>query len=302
MRVLAVTPTYGNELRPQMRASMQALQLDGIDLTWQVLDDNPWPAPDHRNVLHMYRQARRRALAGRYDVLWTVEHDMVLHPDAALHLNATPGDVVYGVYIIRFGTEVLSAFGYVDDQNMGDSLSLDGQALETAIKHTVVRVSGTGWGCTWIRREALKAIPFPEEWPENPPFDIAFSHQCIRKGLRLYANMRVQCGHIKGDQTLWPAEFHREVEHSPQTWLIDGQRIHQYRLKRSAATQPASPARLALSGLRPMDSVRLRALRNVVVRVDGQSVRLHPDQQYEVPARDVDDIVRGGYAEVVGVP
>ncbi len=299
MRVLAVTPTFADRMRPEMRASMEALDLAGIDLTWMVIDEQPYPAPDHRNVLHMYRKARNRALRGRYDVMWTVEHDMVLPPDAAQHLNATPGDVVYGVYVIRFGTEVLSAFGYVDDHNMGDSLSMDRAALDDALKHTVVRVSGTGWGCTWVRRDALKAIPFPEEWPENPPFDVAFSHQCVRKGLKLYANMRVQCGHCKGDDVLWPAEWPHEVEHSDRTWLIDGQQIPQYRRRTgppSCVTTAPAPRALPRIGL-----WHVRARQNVTAKVGAESQRMVAGGEYDVPAMDAEHLVRGGYAEVVSV-
>jgi len=309
MKVLAVTPTYGDQMRPEMLASMEALDLEGIDLTWMVIDEQPWPAPDHRNVLHMYRKARERALRGRYDVMWTVEHDMVLKPDAAQHLNATPGDVVYGVYIIRFGTEVLSVFRYIDNQNMGDSFSLDREGLEEALKHTVVRCSGTGWGCTWIRREALKAIKFPEEWPENPPFDIAFSHMVLRKGLVLNANFRVHCGHIKNGETLWPIQYDKPVEYSPYTWLIDGQVIPQYRVKASipepAAQSTARPGAPG-SGLKPAlpepqrmvsNIIRIVATQNVTVRVGVESQRLKAGQQYDLPAQDAREIVRGGYAQ-----
>ncbi len=300
MRVLAVTPTYGDRMRPEMRASVEALDLEGLDLTWMVIDEQPYPAPDHRNVLHMYRKAHRRALAEGYDVMWTIEHDMVLPPDAAQHLNATPGDVVYGVYVIRFGTEVLNVFRYLDDAQMGDSLSLDRQALEDAIAHTVVRVSGTGWGCTWIRREALKRITFPERYPDNPPFDIGFSHLCLRHGLRMYANLRVQCGHIKGEQTLWPAEFHREVEYGDHTWLIDGQQIRQYRLKAQAAGAAVAPGP-AVAHPRLPGMVHVRAVQNVVAKVGAESHRLRVGQEYDVLAADADHLIRGGYAvEVAG--
>lgn len=298
MRVLAVTPTYEDRMRPEMRASVEALDLDGLELTWMVIDEQPYPAPDHRNVLHMYRKARKRALAGRYDVMWTIEHDMVLPRDAAQHLNATPGDVVYGVYLIRFGTEVLNVFRYLDDAQMGESLSLDREALDDALAHTVVRVSGTGWGCTWIRREALKRITFPERYADNPPFDIGFSHLCLRHGLRMYANLRVQCGHIKGEETLWPAEFHREVEYGDHTWLIDGQQIRAYRLKAGAAPDPGA----AWVGLSGPGTVHVRALQNVVAKIGAESRRLRMGQEYDVPAADAVHLIRGGYAaEVAGV-
>lgn len=308
MKVLAVTPTYGDQMRPEMRASMEALDLEGIDLTWMVIDEQPWPAPDHRNVLHMYRKARTRALKGNYDVMWTVEHDMVLPPDAAQHLNATPGDVVYGVYIIRFGTQVLSAFRYVDNQNMGDSFSLDREGLEEALKHTVVRCSGTGWGCTWIRRDALKAIQFPESYPDNPPFDIAFSHLLLRQGLVMYANFRVLCGHIKDGVTLWPIEHNQAVEHSDRTWLIDGQVIPQYRARSTGLAVPsadgrnthdvrvAEPQRMA-GGI-----IRIVAIQNVTARVGGESERLIMGREYEMPEPDARELARGGYVMVSYVP
>jgi hypothetical protein len=274
---------------------MEALDLEGIDLTWMVINEQPWPAPDHRNVLHMYRKARERALRGRYDVMWTVEHDMVLPPDAAQHLNATPGDVVYGVYIIRFGTQVLSAFRYVDNQNMGDSFSLDKAGLAEAMKHTVVRCSGTGWGCTWIRRDALKAIQFPESYPENPPFDIAFSHLLLRQGLAMYANFRVLCGHIKAGVTLWPIEHNQAVEHSDRTWLIDGQVIPQYR---ALAPAPVITPRPRIIGNR----AHVVALQTVTARVGCESERLIEGREYDLPVPDACELARGGYVMVAYVP
>ena len=52
-------------------------RFDGV-LDWVVSKDNPYPVPDHRNVLAQYRVARERCISEGYDALLTVEHDMVL--------------------------------------------------------------------------------------------------------------------------------------------------------------------------------------------------------------------------------
>ncbi len=282
MRVLAVTPTYGGRLTAQTKASMEALRRDGLELEWLVLDEQKWPAPDHRNVLHMYRLAQRRALDEGFDALWTVEHDMVIPPDGALHLAATPGDVAYGVYLFRWGQFVLNTFEYIGDRNIGESLSLHPKAAAAALRRGVARVSGAGWGCTWIRRRALEAWEWPEEWPENPAYDVAFAQRAIRAGLVLYANFAVLCGHVKNDGVLWPfrSEF-GALERNVHTFMLGGQEMAMYHAAGAGAAR-----------------VTARATMNVAVC--GQSVRIEAGQEYVMPAEAAHELARAGYVEVAG--
>lgn len=282
MKILAVTPTYGEELRPETRASMEALALDGIELEWAVMDDQKFPPPDHRNVLHLYRRAQRRALAEGFDVLWTVEHDMVIPPDAALHLAATPGDIAYGVYVFRWGSYVLNTFEYVGDRNIGESLSLHQEKLKAALKRGVVRVSGAGWGCTWIKRRALEAWEWPEEWPENPAYDVAFAQRAVREKLRLYANFAVLCGHMKGGEVLWPGAYETgPLERNEWTLTLGGQQMAMYRAAGAGA-------------------VRVLARATMFVRVGRESVRIEQGREYSMAAEAAREHARAGYVEVVG--
>lgn len=293
MRVLAVTPTYGDEMRPQMRASMEAQQREGLELEWAIVDDNPWPAPDHRNVLHQYRQARLRALAEGFDVMWTVEHDMVLPPHAALSLAATPGDVAYGVYLVRVGVPVLNAFEYVNDVNIGESLSMYPARAEAARRRVVVRVSGAGWGCTWIRRRALEAVEFPEVYPENWPFDLAFAQKALRAKLRLYANFDVLCGHYRGEELLMPFATAGAVDYSGAGWLIGGQFMPMYQ-----APEIPPPAAVAPPAPEP-ESVEVRALQTLSALVYGESQRLLAGEEYTLPGDVAAELARAGYVEVL---
>ena len=105
-----------------MAASMNAQRFDGA-LEWVVSKNNPYPVPDHRNVLVAYRKARAMCLDGGYDALLTVEHDMILPDDAVQLLSETSGDVIFGVYIHRHSSYDLNAYEYVDARTLGPSLT-----------------------------------------------------------------------------------------------------------------------------------------------------------------------------------
>ena len=203
MRVLAFTPTYGSALRPETVASIVGQRWAG-ELVWEVGRFNPFPPPDLRNVVEQYRRGRERALAGGFDALWTVEHDVVLPPDALERLWGAGGAVVYGVYLFRHGANVVNALEWVGDRNIGMSLSLAPRALARAQRMGEVEVSGAGFGCTLMRREVLERIPFRPDGEQAP--DIPFATDCLRAGVRQVARFDVLCGHVNDGEVLTMAE------------------------------------------------------------------------------------------------
>lgn len=192
--LLVYTPTYDGLLRPETVASVEAQRYHGL-LTYEVSEHNPYPGRDMRNVTAQYQRARQLCLDGGYDALLTVEHDMVLPPDAAQKLYDTDAPVVYGVYMLRHGSNVLNAWKYSGDRNLGMSLSLYPAELKRARQAGVARVCGVGFGCTLIRREALIKAPFRQSDDGNAP-DIPFALDCLHRGVVAMARFDVACGHI----------------------------------------------------------------------------------------------------------
>ncbi len=210
MRVLAYTPTYrlpNGELamRPETRASVAGQVFDG-EVVWEVGLENPWPYPTHKNVLAQYQRARRMALEGGFDALWTLEHDMACGPDALQRLTMTPAQVVYGVYLLRHGSWVLNAWEYIGDQGLGESLTLYPEKVKKARERGSVRVCGCGWGCTLIHRPVLERIEFTDGGGENPAGDLAFAWACLRAGIPAVARFDVACDHFDEGLRLRPFE------------------------------------------------------------------------------------------------
>jgi hypothetical protein len=208
MRVLAYTPTYrlpNGELalRAETRAAVEAQVFDG-ELVWEVGLENPWPYPTHKNVLAQYQHARLLALAGGYDALWTVEHDMVPPADALQKMSYTPAGVVYGVYLLRHGSWVLNAWEYIGPEGLGESLSLYPAKVAKAREVGSVRVCGCGWGCTLIHRPVLEQVEFTDGGGENPAGDLAFAWSCLRAGIPAVARFDVACDHLDGELRLRP--------------------------------------------------------------------------------------------------
>lgn len=273
-RVLAFTPTYGDGPDPRCVASVAGLRWDG-ELVWEVGRRNPFPPPDLRNVFAQFAYARELALAGGYDALLTVEHDMVLPPHALDRLWGADGDVVYGVYKFRHGTDVINAFEHVGPHNLGSSLSLAPRLLERAERQGEVVVSGAGFGCTLIRRGVLERIPFR---PDGDNFDakaqrgkeeqlqelhgvsapdIPFARDCLAAGIRSVARFDVRCGHVDGGKVLMVGE--------------------------------------KLTGM-----MTVRANQDVTVSLSGVgSVAFKVGAVREIPACDVPDLVRAGYVSIV---
>ncbi len=200
MTVLAFTPTYGDALRPETAASIVGQRWAG-QVVWVVGRCNPHPPPDLRNVFEQYRQGREMALAGGYDALWTVEHDMVLPPDALQQLWDVNAPVAYGVYMLRHGSNVLNAWECSSGRNLGMSLSLYPERLEQAKRQGVVEVSGVGFGCTLIRRDVLEQVAFRPDGKAKAP-DIPFATDCLRAGIRQVAHFGVACGHVHEGKVL----------------------------------------------------------------------------------------------------
>lgn len=230
MKLLIYTPTYGDGPRPECRASVEAQQTQH-SWEWVIDPDDPFPAPDHRNVLAKYQRAKARALAGGFDALVTVEHDMVLPVDALEKMaNTAEGEVVYAPYVLRHSSHVLNTWQYINNHNLGMPLEMYPQELKQYIKAGVGRISGCGWGCTLIKRLVMERIPFHDGNGANPPGDIQFAMDCLRAGVVAVGRFDAPCGHYTDEgRLLMPYQDTPELKRvealQDVTVSIDGQSV-----------------------------------------------------------------------------
>lgn len=206
MRVLIFCPTYPRQ--PLVRSvTLQAL----MSLDWPscelVFSREDIPDPDraqgHQNMFEKYVRARQMALNGGYDALLTVEADIVVPRDGLSKLAEVDAEVVYGLYCSR-----RSNYGYnwllvlEEGSVYAPPASLDSGFRQEAWGK-VVESAGYGLGCTLIRRAALDQIPFRYPDPEVA-CDWYFALDCQDTCVRQAHHCGVVCGHVNGNETLWP--------------------------------------------------------------------------------------------------
>ena len=199
-RLLIFTPTYADgPLAVTMESVSQQTFTDyDHEVSWL---DNPLPGRKMQNVVAQYQKAWKMALAGNYDALLTVEHDMVLPANAVQKLWDTDAPVVYGVYMLRHGVPTLSAWQYVNNRNLGMSLSLYPHEVRKGREQGWLEVCGVGWGCTLIRREVLERVTVRSTGAADAG-DMAFATDCVRGNIKQIARFDVPCEHILPDGTV----------------------------------------------------------------------------------------------------
>lgn len=209
MNVLIATATYGNFMRPETRESVQATCFDGT-WRWYISKHNPYPAPDRRNYAAQYQHIGEKTLVEGYDAVLLVEHDMEIPPDALQKLWDTGEPVVYGAYLLRHGANVLNTYEYIGAKNVGESLTFWPKKLADARKQEVVPVSGVGFGCTLIRRDVLKRVPFRSDTKGTAAPDVPFAQDCLAAGIQQVAHFGVMCGHWTVHRMIYPFQDERE--------------------------------------------------------------------------------------------
>lgn len=160
------------------------------------------------NVAKQYQKARLRTLNESFDALLTIEDDMVIPSDAIVKLADVPyADIVYGVYLFKMEAPppLLNINRFEHLNKRGKSLSYFPTEMEQAWEQKIIRCSGMGQGCMFVKRKVLEKIeftspPHPDYYPDGP-----FANDCQRYGFSQYAHFGVECGHIQADgSVLWP--------------------------------------------------------------------------------------------------
>ena len=131
--------------------------------------------------------------------LLMVDSDTVLPRDALDNLLSHDVDICLGYYQFKYkpdGETCLWKHGGWSSRFTGKEMH-----VMAANGKNLVRVTGGGMGCTLIRTAILDEIPKPWfRWVWNADGsdvgeDVYFFRQCQSKGIEVYADTRVACGH-----------------------------------------------------------------------------------------------------------
>src|SRR3972149_2334536 len=101
-------------------------------------------------------------------------------PGAVQRMLDTPGDVVYAPYLLRHGWPVLSTWQYINDRNLGMSLS--------------------------NYRDELERIEFGPSAASNPSPDLGFAEAALRAHFVSYGRFDVPVYHYARGRWLDPVE------------------------------------------------------------------------------------------------
>ncbi len=260
MKILIYCPVI-DKPKPKTAAAIRRQRIDGgvVDVVYGK--ENPHSGYDYRNVLAQYKKAWTLALVGGYDALLTVEYDIIPPDDALQKLWNTKALVAYGMYLFRTKPPLImnlyrASSGRYPDQSL--SLFPDEYKRITA-KNEIIPVSGVGFGCTLIRREALEAVPIrgiPGE-DKNPSCDIQFAADCMAKKIKMVGHTGVVCGHLHDGKLLMP------------------------------------------NSKEGTDTVTIKARMTLYVNLYGKSVQLHAGQTCQFDRHTALELQRAGMVEVV---
>lgn len=137
--------------------------------------------------------------------LMMVDNDVTVQRDALLNLLADGVDVVSGYYVHRFKTdETSNKTNLCKRGELNYSTQFTGEELADMRERGeyLIRIHGGGMGCILIRKSVFQRISYPYyKWRDygNGKMlseDLHFCEQCKQEGIKIYADTRVQCGHM----------------------------------------------------------------------------------------------------------
>jgi hypothetical protein len=185
-----------------------SLEWDG-PLSILLQRDNP-QVTGYANHWHQYERGQEVFLRGRYEAMLVIEDDVIPPKEALTRLARLECDIAYGCYVFKGGEVVNVLERYTSwpktTRNFGESLTVRG-LWQAAVRKGIVECSGSGFGCTLIRRGVLEETPFCEV--PGAFFDWAWTEAAFRKGYRMMADTGIVCGHKFPDGSVrWPASVH----------------------------------------------------------------------------------------------
>jgi hypothetical protein len=244
MKLLLAIPTGGNPAAPFL-ASLRELRTPASATAFERVTIVGNYIPAQREL------AARRALSAAADVLFMVDDDMILPPDALTGLidalDADPRLAVAGaLYYSRDGIRPIAA----DRWDSRDTTT----AAVPAFRDELTYCDVVGFGCAALRVSALATLPAPYFHPQvyveeraarvricNE--DYLFCEDVRRAGWRVAVHAGVRCKHYdRGSDLAFPREWEDAAATSIERMIVE-EAGPRYRLVPYDAAVPAKPER-----------------------------------------------------------
>lgn len=200
MKILVVTPLL-RDVNGKVRLFARALSsVYNVRWGWQLDHYQASGGDNYRDpagtVTRKYQEAQAVFLAGTWDAMLCVEHDMIIPPDALERLTAVEADIAYGLYVMRHDQRWSAALRVWERS----WLSYSNQPPKArAAWNQVIDVQGIGQGCTLIKRHVLEAAPFRHLKGTSCDWSLALDAKT--HGF----TQRADCGLICGHMTIVPS-------------------------------------------------------------------------------------------------
>lgn len=194
MKLLIVTPAFDPMVWGDTYASVVELNKCGMEVECFM--------PQGHAIAKARTLAAQRALDAGADWMLCVDSDNVLPRDALANLVSHDVDVCFGYYQAARGAEGQTCLyepggDYYDRPIRKETL----HALRDGGRF-LVEVRGGGFGCVLIRADVFRRLPepwFEYVWSREGrklSEDYGFCTKCRNAGMALYADTRVDCGHV----------------------------------------------------------------------------------------------------------
>lgn len=211
-KIMICVPTL-DRVDASFFTSVLALKYDGEHrYAWNVKSNSL--VYDARNEMAL------EAINGGYDVMVSLDSDLVLEPETLLNLVAgieAGNDFVTGLYFMRrLPTKplILKELDWYEDEVLGAQESAE--VYEDYPRDSVFEIAGCGFGCCIMSVEMVKHMTVAYRMNPFTPMprlseDYSFCWRARKLGYRLWCDSRIRPGHA-GLKVYGEADWDRQME------------------------------------------------------------------------------------------
>ena len=213
MKIFIAVPTFEN-ITPDTFKSIYGLDRCGH---WLVFDfARGYDCATARNKI------AQQTLDEGADYVLMVDNDITLPGDALKNLLEDPKDVCLGYYAHRHADNIYRGSTCICKIKQPDGSDYFNYPLESEYTAADMRrmresgaykvqIHGGGMGCALIKADVFRKIQYPwYDWVNYTDSnrgmlseDLFFCEQCKKKGIKIYTDTRVGCGHLMR-HVQWP--------------------------------------------------------------------------------------------------